>query len=110
MRFADGCGNCPQVCSANPQDVSLTSLLAKRKAYRNKNIQVVAPCAWMRDLAKRSSVWPAGTRFKKIEYGLQLEKFKPVDQKAARVELGLDVNKKLIAFGAMEIDNPRKWF
>ena len=110
MRFADGCGNCPQVCSANPQDVSLASLLAKRKAYRNKNIQVVAPCAWMRDLAKRSSVWPSGTKFKKIEYGLQLEKFKAVDQKAARVELGLDANKQLIAFGAMEIDNPRKGF
>jgi len=110
MGFADGCGNCPQVDSPNPQDVSLASLLAKRKAYRNKNIQVVAPCAWMRDLAKRSSVWPKDTKFKKIEYGLELEKFKPIDQKAARAALGLDPNKKLIAFGAMEIDNPRKGF
>ena len=110
LRFADGCGDCPQVSSPNPQDVSLASLLAKRKAYRNKNIHVVAPCAWMRDLAKRSSVWPAGTKFKKIEYGLHLEKFKPVDQKAARAALGLNPNKKIIAFGAMEIDNPRKGF
>ena len=110
MRFADGCGNCPLVISPSPQDVSLSSLLAKRKAYRGKNIQVVAPCAWMRDLAKRSSVWPAGTKFQKIEYGLQLDKFKSVDQKTARAKLGLDPNKKLIAFGAMEIDNPRKGF
>ena len=110
MRFADGCGNCPQIRSANPQDVSLASLLAKRKAYRSKSIQVVAPCAWMRDLAKRSSVWPANAKFQKIEYGLQLEKFQPVDQDAARAALGLAPNKKLIAFGAMEIDNPRKGF
>ena len=110
MRFADGCGSCPQVSSSNPQDVSLASLLAKRKAYRSKTIQVVAPCAWMRDLAKRSSVWPSGTKFKKIEYGLQLEKFKPIDRNEARAALGLDPNKKLIAFGAMEIDNPRKGF
>ena len=110
MRFSDGCGDCPQIRSPNPQDVSLASLLTKRKAYRNKNIQVVAPCAWMRDLAKRSSVWPRDTKFTKIEYGLQLEKFKPVDQKVARAALGLAPNKKLIAFGAMEIDNPRKGF
>ena len=110
MRFADGCGNCPQVFSPNPQDVSLASLLAKRKAYQGKKIQVVAPCAWMRDLAKRSSVWPKGTRFQKIEYGLELEKFKSIDQKAARAALGLDPGKQLIAFGAMELDNPRKGF
>jgi len=93
MRLADSCGTCPQVCSPSPQDVSLGSLLAKRKAYRNKKLQVVAPCKWMLDLARRSSVWPAKTKFKKIEYGLQLNKFKPVDQS-----------------GAMEIDNPRKGF
>ena len=64
----------------------------------------------MRDLAKRSSVWPSGTRFQKIEYGLELEKFQPIDQKAARAALGINPHKKLIAFGAMEIDNPRKGF
>ena len=110
MRFADGCGHCPQVCSPNPQDVSLASLLAKRKAYRTKNMQVVAPCKWMLDLARRSSVWPAKTRFQKIEYGLELEKFQPINQNKARAALGLNPNKKLVAFGAMEIDNPRKGF
>jgi len=93
-----------------PQDVSLASLLAKRKAYRTKNMQVVAPCKWMLDLARRSSVWPAKTRFQKIEYGLELEKFQPINQNKARAALGLDPNKKLVAFGAMEIDNPRKGF
>ena len=110
MKFADGCGNCPQVHSPSPQDVSLASLLAKRKAYRSKKIQVVAPCKWMLDLARRSSVWPAKTPFKKIEYGLDLNKFQPVDQTEARAALKLDPKKRLIAFGAMEIDNPRKGF
>ena len=110
MRFADSCGTCPQVCSPSPQDVSLVSLLAKRKVYRNKKLQVVAPCKWMLDLARRSSVWPAKTKFKKIEYGLQLKKFQPVDQSEARAALKLDPRKPLIAFGAMEIDNPRKGF
>ena len=110
MRFSDGCGDCPQVRSPNPQDVSLTSLLAKRKSYRYKKLQVVAPCKWMLDLARRSSVWPAKTSFKKIEYGLQLEKFQPIGQSEARAALKLDSKKRLVAFGAMEIDNPRKGF
>ena len=110
MRFSDGCGDCPQVRSPNPQDVSLTSLLAKRKSYRYKKLQVVAPCKWMLDLARRSSVWPAKTSFKKIEYGLQLEKFQPIGQSEARAALKLDPKKRLVAFGAMEIDNPRKGF
>ena len=110
MRFSDGCGDCPQVRSPNPQDVSLTSLLAKRKSYRYKKLQVVAPCKWMLDLARRSSVWPAKTSFKKIEYGLQLEKFQLIGQSEARAALKLDPKKRLVAFGAMEIDNPRKGF
>ena len=110
MRFADGCGDCPQVHSPNPLDVSLTSLLAKRRAYRSKNLQVVAPSKWMLDLARRSSVWPAKTRFQKIELGLQLETFQPIDQNKARAALNLAPRKKLIGFGAMGIDNPRKGF
>jgi glycosyltransferase involved in cell wall biosynthesis len=108
LRAADGCGSCPQVIDPNPQDVSLASFLAKRAAYRNKQMHVVAPCDWMLDMSSRSAIWPAKTRFEKIEYGLDLNRFIPIDKSLARQKLGLGVNKKYIAFGAMEVANPRK--
>jgi glycosyltransferase involved in cell wall biosynthesis len=108
LRAADGCGACPQVSNPNPQDVSLASFLAKRSAYSGKQIHVVAPCDWMLGLARRSSVWPHNATFKKIEYGLDLSRYFPVDKKEAREKLGLDPSGKFLAFGAMEIENPRK--
>lgn len=108
LRAADGCGACPQISNPNPQDVSLASFLAKRSAYSQKRMHVIAPCEWMLGLARRSSVWPQNTTFGKIEYGLDLSRYFPIDKQEARQKLGLDPAGKFIAFGAMEVANPRK--
>lgn len=105
---ADGCGGCPQVANSNPQDVSLASFLAKRSAYSRKHLHVVAPCEWMLGLASRSSIWPQRTKFSKLEYGLDLTQLFPIQKTIAREKLGLAPDCKFIAFGAMDVANPRK--
>ena len=105
-----GCGSCPQVSQSGPRDVSRASYQAKQKALKNKQIQVVAPCDWMLEMAEASRIWPKQTSFHKIEYGLDLKQFCPGNQSEARSLLGIERDDRIVAFGAMDVENPRKGF
>ena len=113
-QFKDGCGHCPQLVQHRKDDVSRISFDAKRKALQGRDVQVVAPCDWMLEMAKRSRVWPKSTTFNKIEYGLDLSREYPVPKESERVEarksLGISPHQPVIAFGAMDVENPRKGF
>ncbi|MEL7496635.1 MAG: glycosyltransferase [Planctomycetota bacterium] len=114
QQFKHGCGDCPQLVNRTHQDVSRVSMDAKRRALAGRSIHVVAPCDWMIDAAQDSNVWPEQTSFSKIEYGLDLKNqypaFTTADQRSARETLGLDADIPLVAFGAMDVENPRKGF
>ncbi len=109
-RFLVGCGNCPQVSSSGPHDVSWHSFRAKQKSLRNKKIHIVTPNRWLADLARNSAIFPALTEFHLIPLGLDEVTFRPVDKLVARKELGLPADKPLIAFGAEDVNNYRKGF
>jgi len=110
QQFNSGCGDCPQVVDADPRDVSYDSFRIKRRALASKKIHVVTPSQWLCDLAKQSSIWPAQTTFSVIKLGFELQKFRPLDQRLARLELGLSTDAVLIGFGAEDIRNQRKGF
>lgn len=108
--FMQGCGNCRQLHSPAADDVSYDSWKAKRAALKNKSIHVVAPGRWMIELAKQSDVWPAGTEFTVIHYGLELSQFPDIDLERAREAIQIDSQPILIGFGADDLSNPRKGF
>lgn len=107
-RFKFGCGTCPQVTNGCHDDVSRSSFKVKQKSLRPKNLHVVAPSDWMRTQAMKSDIWPAQTSFRTIRYGLDLQRFRPMEQKASRLVLGIESDATLIAFGAEDINNKRK--
>lgn len=107
-RFTYGCGSCNQVTNSNRRDVSASSFQVKQKALRHKQINVVAPSDWMRELAMKSPIWPKGTSFQTIRLGFDLDQFHPVSKSEAREELGIKSDAILIGFGAEDINNRRK--
>ncbi len=109
-RFRTGCGSCPQIVNLDSKDVSHHSFAAKRNALKQKRIHVVAPGQWMLDQAQQSPIWPTGTEFSVIHYGLDLNLFSPTNQEDAKLELGLDHRKTVIGFGAEDLNNQRKGF
>ncbi len=109
-RFGAGCGSCPQVANSIPKDVSRDSMLAKQKSLRGKRLHIVAPSMWLIELAKRSPIWPAGTTFSVIHYGLDLTQFQPQNRDVARQKMELTTDKVLIGFGADDLRNRRKGF
>jgi glycosyltransferase involved in cell wall biosynthesis len=61
----------------------------------------VTPSKWLGDMAKKSPFF-SGRKIEVIPNCLDLDLFKPHDKMAARLKLGLPLNKTLILFGAVE--------
>lgn len=108
--FKTGCGNCPQISHPNGKDVSWESLKIKQKSLRGRPMTVVSPSQWLLDESRKSDVFPAGTKFQVIQYGLDTEAFQPIPKLVARRQLGLDTQKTVLMFGAEDITNRRKGF
>ncbi len=109
-RFQSGCGSCPQLVGSNPLDVSRRAMVAKRKSLEGKRVHVVSPSEWLAELAMQSPVWPRGTGFSVIRYGLPVDLFTPLDRESSKKEFGIGPDEIVIGFGAESIGNRRKGF
>jgi glycosyltransferase involved in cell wall biosynthesis len=108
--FQDSCGDCPQLLSGKSDDLSRRVWQRKVKAWANLNLTIVATSAWMADCARASSLF-RHLRIETIPLGLDLDKYKPIDQHFARELLNLPQDKQLVLFGAVNAtSDPRKGF
>lgn len=109
-RFKSGCGDCPALNDPSARDLSFDAIRVKQRSLDGRPWQVVTPSRWLGRMAQQSPVWPEGTEFHVIAYGLDTNQFRPIDKSLARRKLGLPQNVPLIAFGAEDIENQRKGF
>lgn len=96
-KYIDGCNGCPMFFkdSTTPK-VQINNLI---KAYgNNKNVAFVSPSVWMAECAQRSLVL-RNQKVINIPNLLDEENFKPLDKEAAKIKLGLPIDKKIITFG-----------
>jgi glycosyltransferase involved in cell wall biosynthesis len=92
------------------QDLITANLKYQAAALKDvDNLTVVAPSRWLHDLSKASGLF-GRFRHECIPYSLDVGTFKPVDQSATRVRLGLPTNKKVILFVASYLGHKRKGF
>jgi glycosyltransferase involved in cell wall biosynthesis len=98
-RYREWCGTCPVLRSSRENDLSHRIWLRKRKSWEGLNLTLIAPSRWMAACAQASSLF-CNTRIEVIPNGLDVNRFKPVDQHTARDIFSLPRDKKLILFGA----------
>ena len=109
-RFTKQCGNCPQIAASGDRDITFQTLRMKRRLYEGLNLHVVAPSHWLSAEARRS-VPLAGVRSHRvIPYGIETDRFTPVDRTEARRALNLSDDRRIILFGASSSENRRKGF
>lgn len=89
-RFLDGCGKCPAIKSERPNDFSNKNYLIKKANYQSINCAFLGN-SWMNDFAQKSKLFPASKIFK-IGCIIDENKFKPIEQRSVREELGLSTN------------------
>lgn len=108
-KFLNGCNACPQLGSISQKDKSYYSFCEKGEAYKELQINIVTPSKWLRDEAKRSSLF-SKFQVDVIPYGLPLDAFKVYEKDELRKKLNIPLSKKIILFGANDVMNHRKGF
>jgi glycosyltransferase involved in cell wall biosynthesis len=111
-KFAERCGACPQLGSADPQDLSHQIWLRKRDALRELSpagLHVVGPSRWIAEQAQRSSLF-GEFPISVIPNGLDIEEFAPRDKGFCRDLWSIPQNAKVVLFAAESIVNVRKGF
>lgn len=110
-RYTQTCGQCPQLLSGKEQDLSRWVWQRKAAAWKDLDLEIVAPSSWMADCAGKSSLFKSLHPIKVIPVALDTAKYKPIAKRVARTVLGLPNDKQIILFGALgATDDPRKGF
>ena len=99
-RYKASCGACPVLHSGRDYDLSRWNWQRKAKSWKNLDLTVVTPSAWLAKCAKESSLFK-NRRIEIIANGIDTHVYISVDKKTARSILNLPQNKLLILFGAM---------
>jgi len=111
-RHMTGCGACPQLGSADPEDLSRQVWKRKQEVFsalEANRLHIVAPSRWMFELIKGS---PLLSKFPVtlIPYGIDLEEFAPRDRSFAREVLGIPQGAQVVMFVSENLTNRRKGF
>lgn len=110
-RWAQGCGECPDLETYPSIGLDSTAFLwlRKQKIYNSiKPFTVVAPSSWTERVAKESPMLE-GCDIRRIPNGINTDIFRPKDRSTARAALGIRDARPAILFCAhVAFDNPRK--
>lgn len=105
--YMNSCGSCPALNSSNPYDRSRKNLIYKKKHFDNINIGIIAGSEWQSSQAKSSTLF-IGKKISKILIPVNPEVFKPVDKVQLRQIMNIPLEKKVVFFGAIGLQSPRK--
>ncbi len=107
-RYEETCGHCPQLRSSHEYDLSRWVWNRKHAWWKDYSMTIVCPSRWIADCAQRSSLF-RNQKIEIISTGVDLNIFKPIDKKLARLTLNLPLDVPLILFGASDaMNDPRK--
>ncbi|WP_019503774.1 glycosyltransferase family 4 protein [Pleurocapsa sp. PCC 7319] len=107
QKYTNSCGGCPQLGSDKNWDLSSWVWQRKQKAWQNLNLTIVTPSKWLANCAKASSLFK-NKRIEVIPYGLNLNIFRPINQKIARQLLKLPQDKQLVLFLSLKATSDQR--
>lgn len=107
-RWKIGCGKCPYPDS-NPsikRDATRLEWKLKDWVYSHSNLTIVSKSTWLTELARQSllSRYP----IYQIPNGIDTSTYQPLDREQCRSELGIPLDKKVLMFAALKLDNFQK--
>jgi glycosyltransferase involved in cell wall biosynthesis len=97
-RYTKSCGSCRQLHSSKDSDLSRWVWQRKAKAWKNIDLTLVSPSAWLAKCASSSSLFK-DYRVEVIPNGIEIQKYKPINSQWAREILNLPKDKQIVLFG-----------
>ncbi|WP_430823114.1 glycosyltransferase family 4 protein [Carboxylicivirga sp. N1Y90] len=107
LEFLEFCSYCPFLRKPSKKDLSAQLFAQKRKIYSQAPLSIVACSKWLKGLAQESKLLRKKNSFA-IPNPIDIDFYKPYDKSEARKRLGLPLDKKLILFGAANVNDQRK--
>ena len=101
-RYESGCGNCPQLASNSPWDLSRL-VAANKRASLPANLRPIGISQWLSDCAARSRIF-SGIPIDTISNNVDTREFFPVPPLLARQVLGIPTNARVILVAAQRLD------
>jgi glycosyltransferase involved in cell wall biosynthesis len=98
-RFRQSCGKCPILVSGSEHDLSRRIWERKHKSWRGVQMVVVATSHWIAEMARSSSLFK-DQRIEVIPNGIDTDRYKPIDKRAAREAFGFPQDRQLVLFSA----------
>ncbi|MBK0382251.1 glycosyltransferase family 4 protein [Pedobacter sp. SD-b] len=106
--FLNECGNCQFLRTPQEHDISRKGWLKKKEIYKqNRNLVFVACSQWLANVAKSSSLLK-NFRVIAIPNPIKTAIYKPLNQASLRKKWNIETEKKIILFGAANINDKRK--
>lgn len=107
--YLSHCHECPFLKRPSEKDLSYRIFEEKKALLQNASIHFVACSQWLADKARQSALLRQFS-VTAIPNPINTEVYKPMSIMALREKLGLPLDKKLLLFGAMNTQDPRKGF
>lgn len=107
LEFLERCSFCPYLRKPSKNDLSSRQFDLKKKLYRDVKLHPVACSKWLRALSSESSLF-RNKEVSAIPNPIDVDVFKPLDRAECRKSLGLPQDKKLLLFGAANVNDMRK--
>lgn len=106
-KFKEICSKCPQLGSNSNEDLAYENFTTKQNIYKHLNISIVTPSQWLLEQAKQSVLFK---NYKKycIKNTHPKNVFQLYDKYAIRNKFNIPLDKKILLFGADDLNNSRK--
>ena len=98
------CMRCPLLKSNSKYDLSFWTFKAKKNTYKKINLTINGLSRWITNCAKDSALLKDKTIIN-LPNPIDTNIFKPINKQIAREILGLNTQKKIITFGAIDATN-----
>ena len=98
-RWLTGCGDCPalDLSYSIRQDTSALNWEYKRLMFQASSLDIIVASQWMYQRVQQSPLFEKA-RLHLVNFGLNLDQFKPKDSQAAKAKLGIPPDHLVIAF------------
>ncbi len=107
LEFLEFCSYCPFLKKPGKKDLSAQLFAKKRRIYNAAPLSIVTCSKWLRTLSQESKLLRRKD-FHNIPNPIDTNFYAPRNKQEARQRLNLPADKKLVLFGAANVNDPRK--
>lgn len=105
--YQSECCNCPLLTRPGKHDLANRIFKKKEKILGNADVRYVAVSSWLADCARKSTLLKTRS-VQVIPNVLPVSRYSHKDKILSRQHFSLPTDKKILVFGAVKLDDPRK--